>query len=419
MGDERKRRREERLNRLERIQTIGLQKCSALSKRYGKKATCSHCGKNKTIHSNSMCYSCYADSTAKGICKECKKRGVLKTGLCDSCYRKENYTGVCSQCGRTKVLKNKLCSTCYKRSGYWGHCRQCHEEDSLTGGLCGKCWDNENREGKCSSCGEEARLTKGKCGSCYNNTKEEGECEQCENKSVLISGLCRTCYDKDRYGGFCQSCGDYGVLVTDYCRSCYDHKDEMGSCAKCNNFAVLDHNNICHKCTHQGSGICKVCAKEKPIVFSGMCQNCYEEKTEGITHYMKSSVKKIIERLLGKKNFRTDAEEIYLEGESDPYKADFEMRDLRGNWCPAEYFNNKGEWREKYKDVYEFKDFYDNYLKPRNYILFTPEIGTPEKLKEYLIDRGFLQSNGLPHGKNVTKKKTKTQISPISVNPAH
>jgi hypothetical protein len=151
-------------------------------------------------------------------------------------------------------------------------------------------------------------------------------------------------------------------------------------------------------------GVCRVCAKEKPIVFSGMCQGCYEEKTKGVTHYMKSSIKKMLQKLLGKKNFRSKTEEVYLPGESEPYSPDFELRDLRGKWCPGEYFNDRKEWQEKYKDVIEFKDFYDNYLKKKNYILFNPKMGTPEAMQEYLIERGFLQSNGLPYGKNVTKQ---------------
>jgi len=160
-------------------------------------------------------------------------------------------------------------------------------------------------------------------------------------------------------------------------------------------------------------GLCKVCGRERVLIFANLCLECYEDKSEGINHYMKSSIKKILKKLLGKKNFRTEVEEIYLDGEQEPFKPDFEIRDLNGKWCPAQYFNSKEEWVEKHRNVLNFKDFYKKYLQKKNYIMFTPDTSRPEEIKKYLMDRGFLQPNGLPYGKKVTRRKPLSKREPL------
>lgn len=377
-------------------------------------SACRRCGKEKRIHADGMCSRCYDKENSKGLCKECDQRAVLRAGLCDSCYRKEHMTGKCSQCKKQDVLVgNGMCRKCYTKNDFRGICRDCGEEGRLSKGLCSSCWDKENRSGSCKQCGHVGSLRDGYCSTCYKNKDEKAECKICGNVRPLSAGLCRTCYDKEHYSGVCDSCGDFGVLVKGYCRSCYDSQGEMSECTKCGNSAVLDHNGICQKCSKKqyDVGLCRVCAKERPLVFGNMCMECYKNKSEGIQHYMKSSLKRIIERLLGNKNFKKDPEEIFLRGEKDPFQADFEMRDLNGKWCPGQYFNSKDEWSYRYKNVVEFKDFYHKYLKPKNYIMFTSMHSRPEIIKQYLIDRGFLQPTGLPYGKKMTMKK------PISKRP--
>lgn len=369
---------------------------------------CKRCGKTKRIHSKGMCATCYDKDSQKGFCEECNENAVLRDGKCDSCYKNENYSGRCELCKKSdKALKKGLCSTCYKKQHFIGICRECHKEDTLTKGLCNACWDNAHRDGSCSSCGHEGQLKAGLCSTCYKKKNLSGECKTCQKEGVLTDGLCKTCYDKEHYSGLCDSCGDFGVLISGYCRTCHNKKDAMGECKKCNNLAILDHHGVCEKCsrTKHDVGICRVCAKERPLVFANMCLECYQDKANGIQHYMRSSIRKIIERLVGKDNINKDPEEIFLKGAEEPFKADFEIRDLTGKWCPTQYFQSRQEWSSNYKSVENFKAFYEKYLQPKNYIMFTTDHAKPEAIKQYLIDRGFLQPTGLPYGKNITRKQ--------------
>lgn len=276
----------------------------------------------------------------------------------------------------------------------------------MTNGLCNNCWDQTNRRGVCKSCSREAVLKDGLCSTCYKKDRLQGKCKECGNEGTMTDGYCKTCYDKEHYSGLCSSCGDFGVLIKDYCRTCHDKQDEMAPCKKCDNISVLDHNGICEKCAAGSAkmGICSACGRERSLAFGKMCLECYRDKSEGIQHYMKSSVKKILHRILGKDNFRKSGEEIFLKGEEQPFSPDFELRDLTGKWCPGQYFNSREEWVAQFKDAIQFKEFYQKYLKSKNYIMFTTEHGQPDAIKQYLISRNFLQPNGLPYGKKVTKK---------------
>lgn len=375
-------------------------------------STCTRCGKEKRIHSGGICSNCYDKKHAKGVCKECSKHAVLRKELCDNCYRNKYYQGKCRICKKTDVLRKELCQQCYKKHSFLGICRECGKENHLTKGLCNHCWDFQNRRGTCK-CGNEGSLRDSLCSTCYKRKNAKGECKLCGSSGVLTDGMCKTCYDKENYRGVCDSCGNVGVLVNKYCRTCHDQQDKMETCEKCNNIAILDHNRICNKCKYKeyDISVCRVCGKERPIVFGNMCLECYKNKAQGIRHYMKSSMKKLLSRLLGKDNFNIKVQEIYLKGEREPFQPDFELMDLTGRWCPAQFFNSREDWSAQYKNVLQFKEFYNKFLKPRNYIMFTCDHSHPESLKKYLTDRGFLQPDGLPYGKKITKKDTERPLS--------
>lgn len=387
--------------------------------RNGTKGTCSRCGKEKRIESSGMCSRCYNIAKKKGVCEDCGEHAVLRAGKCDSCYRHANYSGRCEICNTESVLKKGICPKCYSKQNKMGICRTCGAEDRLTNGLCQSCWDRDHRGGSCSKCGHEGPLRDSLCSTCYKKKNNGGECKICKKSGSLTDGMCGTCYNREHYRGLCDSCGSYGQLTDDYCRTCWNSKDTMSDCAKCHNHAVIDQNGVCGKCSHKMNnvGICSICGKERPIVFGQMCRICYADRADGVRQYMRSSIKRVLQKLLGKDNFEKDSDEIFLRGIEDPFQADFELRDLTGRWCPAQYFNSKDEWSHKYGEVEDFKVFYEKYLRPKNYIMFTSDHSKPVALRQYLIDRNFLQPDGQPYGKPITERKEKPALSKRDSRP--
>lgn len=371
---------------------------------------CSKCDKEKPIKAGGLCSRCYDVENNTGRCESCREEGVLRTGLCDRCYREKHYTGRCEICHKENTLKDGLCDHCYNKGLFREKCN-CGSRAMLENGVCLDCRSKRTAsdEAACKECGRSMPLKKGLCSTCYKKENYTGNCKICNNELPLTDGLCRTCYDKEHYAGFCDSCGNYGVLIRSYCRSCFDHQEEMLPCQKCGRRAIVDHNGLCKICAtgDKNIGVCRVCAKNRPLTVGEMCLECYKEKATGVQHYMRSSIKKVLKRILGKDNVSSDVEEIFLQGQKEPFTPDFLLRDLNGKWCPAQFFNSKSDWDEEYKSAIDFKQFYDDYLRPKNYIMFSSQHGNPEILTSYLKERGFLAPNNLPYGKKVTQKLSK------------